>query len=250
MPFTFAHPLAVLPLLKKRYFSATGLIAGSIAPDFESFLRMKSSNEHSHTITGMFYFDLPLSLVIAILFQLVLKESLIANSPGFMQKRLAELRQLDFWNYLKRNYWIVLYSALVGSATHLVWDSFTHGGGALAKQIPLMMTTKVPFQGAHYPLWYTLQNISSILGLSIVLIYVFRLKPHVVQVSKPSWFFWLILPTVTSAAFYLRYTFGEIMSFGNTVVALVSAFLAGLLITALLFRFLPFPKRNNNFQHS
>lgn len=249
MPFTFAHPLAVLPLLKKRYFSATGLIAGSIAPDFESFLRMQSSNEHSHTVTGLFYFDLPLSLIIALLFHLVLKETLIANSPAFLQQRFVELRQHDFWNFLKRNYWIFLYSALVGSATHLLWDSFTHGGETLAKQIPLMMTVKVPFQGAQYPLWYTLQNISSILGLSIILIYVFRLKPQRVQVSNPSGFFWLILAAVTIAGFYLRYTFGGRMSFGNSVVALVSTFLIGLLITAILFRILPFPKRNNNFQH-
>lgn len=249
MPFTFAHPLAVLPLLKKRYFSATGLIAGSLAPDFESFLRMKSSNEHGHTLSGMFYFDLPISLIIALLFHLVLKESLIANSPAFLQQRFIELRKFNFWNYLKKNYWIFLYSVLIGSATHLLWDSFTHGGGVLAKQVPLIMTVKVPFQGVHYPLWYTLQNISSILGLSIVLIYVFRLKPHVVQVSNPSGFFWLTLTTVTLAGFYLRYTFGERMSFGNTVVALVSVFLLGLLITALIFRILPFPKGNNNFQH-
>ncbi len=39
MPFTFAHPAAVLPFMKKqsKYISVTALILGSMAPDFEYF---------------------------------------------------------------------------------------------------------------------------------------------------------------------------------------------------------------------
>lgn len=39
MPFTFAHPAAVLPFSKKQvnYISVTALILGSMAPDFEYF---------------------------------------------------------------------------------------------------------------------------------------------------------------------------------------------------------------------
>jgi hypothetical protein len=42
MPFTFAHPAIVLPLkhLPKRWYSLTGLIIGSMTPDFEYFIRM------------------------------------------------------------------------------------------------------------------------------------------------------------------------------------------------------------------
>ena len=39
MPFTFAHPAAVLPFAKKHssYISVTALILGSMAPDFPIF---------------------------------------------------------------------------------------------------------------------------------------------------------------------------------------------------------------------
>ena len=41
MPFTFSHPAAVLPLrlLPRHWFSLTGLVIGSMVPDFEYFLR-------------------------------------------------------------------------------------------------------------------------------------------------------------------------------------------------------------------
>ena len=68
MPFTFAHPAIVLPLLKKkysRYFSATGLIVGSMAPDFEAFIGFRKEKIYSHNWLGVFWFDLPLALIIA-----------------------------------------------------------------------------------------------------------------------------------------------------------------------------------------
>ena len=39
MPFTFSYPAIVLPLtyLPRRWFSLTGLIIGSLTPDFEDF---------------------------------------------------------------------------------------------------------------------------------------------------------------------------------------------------------------------
>lgn len=234
MPFTFSHPLAVLPLLKKRYFSATGLVAGSLAPDFESFLRMRSSNVHSHTLGGIFYFDLPLSLIIALLFHLVLKESLLANSPAFVQQRFVDLRQLDFKNYLKKNYWIFLYSALVGSATHILWDSFTHGGAFMSGMIPFINETRVSFQGAVYPLWYILQHTSSVVGLAALLVYVLQLEPQLCSHTKPSLLFWFFTFSITTIAFYLRYEFGSRLSQGNTVVAFVAALILGLLLAALL----------------
>jgi hypothetical protein len=226
----------VLPLLRQKVFSATGLIAGSIAPDFESFLRMRSSNEHSHTLGGMFYFDLPLSIIIALLFHLVVKESLIANSPSYLQQRFVDLRQLNFWNYLKSNYWIFLYSALVGSATHLLWDSFTHGSGFMAEMIPFINETKVPFQGAVYPFWYTLQHISSVIGLTLLAVYVLLLKRQSCSTTEPSFIFWLVMFFVAAIAFYLRYEYGHRLSQGNIVVAFTAALLLGLILASLLMQ--------------
>ncbi len=49
MPFTFSHPAIVLPFLKKKHFSATALVVGTMSPDLEYFFRMKIQSEISHT---------------------------------------------------------------------------------------------------------------------------------------------------------------------------------------------------------
>lgn len=52
MPFTFAHPAAVLPLgvKKTKYIDFTALVIGSMAPDFEYFIHFKPYQEYGHTI--------------------------------------------------------------------------------------------------------------------------------------------------------------------------------------------------------
>lgn len=58
MPFTFSHPAIILPFkyLPNRWISMTGLIIGSLTPDFEYFIRMKIESYYSHTNAGLFLF--------------------------------------------------------------------------------------------------------------------------------------------------------------------------------------------------
>ena len=56
MPFTPAHPAIVLPLIRSRYFSATGLIIGSLSPDFEYFFKMSVDSIYSHSKGGIILF--------------------------------------------------------------------------------------------------------------------------------------------------------------------------------------------------
>ena len=110
MPFTPAHPAIILPLIRWRYFSATGLIVGSLSPDFEYFFKMSVDSIHSHSRMGLFYFDLPVTIVLALLFHQLVKVNLIGNLPAFLQKRFQDTLHFNFLKYLKRNWWIFLYS--------------------------------------------------------------------------------------------------------------------------------------------
>ena len=236
MPFTFAHPLAVLPFLKRKYFSATGLLVGSIVPDFESFMRMRSFSEHSHTLGGLFYFDLPLGFLLALFFHEIMKVVLLDNSPAFIRERLVVLRHFDFMPYLKSNLLIFCYSIVVGAASHILWDSFTHGGALMSSLIPYINDTVVPFRGAKYPMWYTLQHISSTIGLLGVIGYFLNQKPEASLPSNPLTIFWPAVIVLTALVFYLRYLWGSHMNEGNTVVALVSAFLLALAVVSSLLK--------------
>src|SRR5665647_2066569 len=70
MPFTFSHPAIVLPAtyLPKKWHSLSALIMGSMTPDFEYFIRMKDASKYGHTWTGVFWFDIPMGLLLIFLF--------------------------------------------------------------------------------------------------------------------------------------------------------------------------------------
>src|SRR6187549_1453109 len=131
MPFTPAHTAIVLPFIKlnRRFFSATGLIVGSVTPDFEYFFKMSVSGEHSHTIPGLFYFDLPVGFFLALVFHEVVKKRFIRNLPSGLQTRLQPLGSIDFVQYIRSNTFVFIFSVLLGSASHILWDAFTHYNG-------------------------------------------------------------------------------------------------------------------------
>jgi hypothetical protein len=60
LPLTLAHPAAVLPF--RRWFVFSGLVIGSLAPDFEYFLYVPDSLRIGHTLPGVFLFCLPVGL--------------------------------------------------------------------------------------------------------------------------------------------------------------------------------------------
>lgn len=244
MPFTPAHSAIVLPFLRIRpdRASATGLVIGSIAPDFEYFFKMSVSGQYSHTLPGILYFDIPVTIVVAFLFHQVIKQNLISNLPAFLQHRFLEIQKLDFKNYFKKHYWVVIISAGAGSFSHIFWDAFTHNDGFFAQRISWYKHVVIPFEGVRYPLFYGLQQISTYAGLTILVIYILLIKPQKqMPVSKPSVVYWLIVILISGLILFLRFFFSDKEpDLGNFVVSSISAFLIAVLAGGLIkFRHQP-----------
>lgn len=236
MPFTFAHPAIVLPFIKRKYFSATALIAGSMAPDMEYFLKMKAGGVYGHTFWGMFYFDLPITILMAFSFHVIIKDELIRNLPAFLSRRFFELKMFNFKIYFINHYFIFLLSALLGISSHLIWDSFTHNHGFMVKQLVVMQTTFIPFDGVRYPIWYVLQNISTAIGLIVIAVFVLSIKPSG-NYEKAKISYWLLLTIIALAIYFIRYFSGSEMNFGSRIVSMVASILAALMIVSLVLRF-------------
>lgn len=238
MPFTPAHASIVLPLLrlKPQHVSATALVIGSVAPDFEYFLKMSVSSQYSHTILGILYFDIPLTVLLAFLFHGIVKENLISNLPVFFQYRFQDLLNLNFKDYFKTYYWVVIISAFIGSSSHILWDAFTHNDGFFAQRISIYKHIVVPFDGVRYPLFYALQHISTFVGLTIIIAYIFFMKQNKnIQVSRPSIKYWLIIFFGFCCVIFLRFFFDiENYNLGNFVVSSISAILVATLMGGLI----------------
>jgi hypothetical protein len=234
MPFTPAHTAVVLPFLKNRYASATGLVIGSMAPDFEYFFKMQVSGVHSHTWAGLLYFDLPVTLALSMVFHLVAKRNLINNLPAFLQRRFSYTLHLNFPKTLRSRPLVFVLSALAGSASHIIWDGFTHGRGFFVNYFSFYDGAYLPFDGVNYPLWYALQHISTFVGLAAVVIYVFALEAKGNFVA-PRLVYWLILLLISVSVVALRFAIHPAdYALGNVVVSSVSALCIALILCGLI----------------
>lgn len=232
MPFTPAHPAIILPMIRSRYFSATGLIIGSMSPDFEYFFKMSVNGIHSHTKAGLLYFDIPVTILLSLIFHLIVKTNLLINLPPMFQKRFHDTLSLNFLYYLKRNWGIFLISAAIGGASHIFWDSFTHNNRFFVRQFAeIYQTTSVPFDGANYPLFYVLQQISTAVGLLVVSLYIIFKKPvNNIESVKPKISYWLFVLGIAIIVLRLRFFLEpSAYNLGNVVVTSISGLLIGIL---------------------
>lgn len=239
MPFTLSHSAAVLPFLRTKYLSATGLIIGTMAPDFEYFFRMNVQGIYGHTIWGVFYFDIPVAIFLAFLFHSVAKRNLIDNMPLYFQKRFQTVRNLNFTEYFKSHVVIFIVSVIIGTATHIIWDGFTHQRQYFVRALPWIYEGRsVPFMGANYPLWYVLQHVSTVIGGIFVLIYVMRMKP-VETPTKPRLIYWLLLALIMAVITVIRM---QIKITSEPYVVLVITLCSSFCIAITILGLVPFKR--------
>ncbi|MFD2795031.1 DUF4184 family protein [Promicromonospora vindobonensis] len=177
MPFTLSHPAAVLPLLR-RPFSAAALVAGALAPDMPYFARSVPVSvtaeswyepylnaTTSHGPLGAVTVALPYALALWGLSLVARRPVGALLPPGTSPAPGPGGRGA----LLRRGGWVLL-SLLIGIATHLVWDSFTHVDGYVVLHVPFLST-----QLAGDLTWArALQHVSTVGGLVVVAVYLWR----------------------------------------------------------------------------
>jgi hypothetical protein len=176
MPFTPAHPAILLFLkpFKKLPLSWTALFIGSIIPDFEYFIWMSPSAYVSHTILGIFIFNLPMTFIMAFIWHQLLQPILI-HRIKFFHHRIQLEEYPTFMEWIKKNWMLFFSSALIGIITHLVWDSFSHADGYLVHRIPLLLEF---IQIGGYPIrtCYVMWYISTGVGMLAIILWYIDLK--------------------------------------------------------------------------
>ncbi|MFJ1564987.1 DUF4184 family protein [Streptomyces erythrochromogenes] len=139
MPFTLSHAAAVIPAIRRTGRArgplvASAMVLGSFAPDtfyftdavIEGFMAYGSV---THSLLGVFTLDAVLTAVLVGCW-LLLREPLVALLPGRWQGRVHAFLRGEEWRARRRlpalAAWFYV-SAVAGSLTHVLWDSFTHG---------------------------------------------------------------------------------------------------------------------------
>jgi Domain of unknown function (DUF4184) len=123
MPFTVAHAAAALPF-RRLNLVWSALLVGSMAPDFPYVVGSVKYRSLGHDFPGVVLFTLPASFVVLWFFHFAIKKPIAGLLPVGMQERLSATGEFKFEGV--RRTWAITLSIILGIATHLVWDSFTH----------------------------------------------------------------------------------------------------------------------------
>lgn len=174
MPFTLAHPAAILPLRHLRYLRTAPLIIGAMAPDLPTYVPMRYTGHflhETHRLRGSWSIDLPMGLaLLALIF--LLRRPLTVLLPA--RSRALCLRALAPYARRPIEWLLAPVAILIGVWTHLLWDSFTHADGWMARRIEVLsrVVTIGPYSGE---LSHVLQYLSSVVGLAIMIVWYWRL---------------------------------------------------------------------------
>ncbi len=90
-------------------------------------------SEYSHTIDGLFWFDLPLGILLTFIYHNVVRDCMLDNLPRIVRARLAAYKHRDWNTYFIGNWIVVTLSILIGALSHIVWDSLTHESGFIVQ---------------------------------------------------------------------------------------------------------------------
>lgn len=190
MPFTLSHPAAVLPLLRHP-FSAVALVAGALAPDLPYFARRMPvpvsaqswyepfmNATTSHGLVGALTVSLPYGVMLCGLYLVARRPvgALVAGArPAGAGRTPTAGAAQGAGHVVARAGWVLL-SLLIGIATHLVWDSFTHSDGYVVMHVPALTE---PLVGGLT--WArALQHGSTVAGLVLIAVYVWRRRSRLV----------------------------------------------------------------------
>jgi len=124
MPFTVSHAAAFLPF-RKLDLVWSAFIVGSMAPDFPYVIGNTEYRRLGHHYPGLVYFTIPASIAALWLFHNVVKRPVVGLLPEGMQLRLRD-QMGEFSFGPPRRFLVIMASMLLGIATHVVWDDFSH----------------------------------------------------------------------------------------------------------------------------
>lgn len=241
MPFTLAHPAAVLPLVR-RPFVASALVAGAVAPDLlyvgplyrlaTQYINGNLTLTLTHKLTSALWLDPLLALLLLVVFHVVLRRPLVALAPPTVAARLpSAVRPPVLWTVV---------SAVAGALTHVIWDSFTHGDGYFVRQFPSVFHAQVT--GA-WDVNRVVQYASTLVGCLALAVWLYRwyrrAAPQQASVQLSPWMRYFVygsaaaLAAVGAVVEFARadHTFG-----GETVVrSVLTGLVSGGLVVLIVY---------------
>ena len=172
MPFTLAHPAAILPLRGLRYLRTVPLIIGAMTPDLPYYVpaRFGLIGPETHSVAGSFTTCVVLGYV-ALACVFLLRRPLTALLSA--RARWLCLTALAPFSQRPLEWALAPLSIVLGVWTHLLWDSFTHNDGWMVRRVAVL-SAPVTLGAYNSTVCHVLQYLSSVLGLAAMVVWYWR----------------------------------------------------------------------------
>lgn len=172
MPFTPAHAIVAKPLAKVvPGVSGAAIAAGSMAPDLEFFWHLESHRTIGHLWPGALTLSFPLGALALLFWHVYLRPGVIALLPKPLEGAITPQR-LGTGDILPS-----VAGLLIGVATHIVWDLFTHGESYGAQLVGLSDAAA-----------NALQLFSSVAGVAVLAVWSYPYGRQLLRVPANLWF--------------------------------------------------------------
>jgi hypothetical protein len=151
MPLTFfAHQALLLPASRRRWarMDALALMIGTMSPDFAYVVEGTPLEIFAHKLPVMTAFCVPATVIVCWIVARVIAPVVPDHLPRLGAFQLHDYRGLARWKFRLA---ATPLSAFVGAASHVFIDSFTHGWGFVAQQVPWYMDTLGTWSGFGRP---------------------------------------------------------------------------------------------------
>jgi hypothetical protein len=159
VPFTPSHAIVALPFARTP-LPAGAVAVGAMAPDLPLFFPWAPSYGVTHGFPSLLWVSLPIAIALYVVWRLAIRPA----ASGLLLPEALRARMPWAWDrggLRWRDLPLVAIAALIGVATHVFWDLFTHPDRLGSEWFPVLGEPWGPLDGTSW-----LQHASSALGLA------------------------------------------------------------------------------------
>lgn len=181
MSFTVSHAAAALPFYKSR-LCFPAIVVGCMVPDFEYFIYFEYIRHGAHSFLGLFYFCVPVGLLILFLYYKVWRYLIADFCPDHIRNRLLRINEQDFKFFPVKRLALICLSLIVGAILHDAWDLISHNFGLGPKMFPWLLE-RIPYLHLHW--WSLFYALGSFIGMILLMAAVLVKLATVQPVTTP-----------------------------------------------------------------
>jgi hypothetical protein len=162
VPFTPSHAIVALPFIRTP-IPAGAVAVGAMTPDLPLFFPWVAPYGVTHGFPGLLLVSLPLAVLLYAVWRVVIRPA----ASALLLPEALRARMPWAWDRIRRpeqpvrSAVLVVVAALIGVATHVFWDLFTHPDRLGSEWFPVLGEQWGPVDGTTW-----LQHGFSALGLA------------------------------------------------------------------------------------